>query len=280
MKTGSVRNNIVKIVLTGMLMIVAITTIMPFLWMISASLKVEADVFKFPIEWIPRKFNAVANYREVWMGRYNFVMFYWNTFKITVVATVFQVIFSAMAGYAFAKVQFKFKNIIFPALLAALMVPDQVILVPRFLLARWFGLYDTHAIIIILLSFSVYGMFLMRQYMVTIPEALSESAKIDGANHFRIFTLIILPMSKPIVATLAIIKFVWTWNDYQTPLVFLKSRSLYTIQLGIRQFASESGTFYSLVMAAAVCTIIPLIIIFLAGQKYILEGMAAGAVKG
>lgn len=280
MRKGKVRNNIIKIILTVAVGVLAITTIMPFIWMISASMKFETDVFQFPIEWIPRKINAVANYREVWSGRYNFALFYWNTFKIAVLATFIQVTFSAMAGYAFSKVQFKFKEIIFTALLAALMIPDQVTLVPRFILARWFGLYDTHAIIIILLSFSVYGMFLMRQYMVTIPEALTESAKIDGASHFRIFTGIILPMSKPIVATLAIIKFVWTWNDYQTPLIFLKTRSLYTLQIGIRQFASESGTFYSLVMAASVCTIIPLLIVFLVGQKYILEGMAAGAVKG
>jgi len=185
-----------------------------------------------------------------------------------------------MAGYAFAKVEFKFKNSIFICLIGAMMIPDQVILVPRFLLSRWFGLYDTHAIIIILLSFSVYGMFLMRQSMITIPDALSESAKLDGANHFIIFTRIILPISKPVIATLAILKFVWTWNDYQHPLIFLKSRNLYTIQLGIRQFASESGTFYSLQMAAAVCAIIPLLIVFLLGQNYILEGMAAGAVKG
>lgn len=280
MRNEELKRNITKGIFTFILVMVAVTTILPFLWMISASLKFETDVFTYPVQWIPKKFNAVANYKEIWAGNYNFALFYWNTIKITVIATVLQVTFSAMAGYAFAKVEFRFKNVIFMCLIGALMIPDQVILVPRFLLSRWFGLYDTHAIIIILLSFSVYGMFLMRQYMVTIPDALSESAKIDGATHLNIFLNIVLPMSKPIVATLAILKFVWTWNDYQTPLIFLKSRSLYTIQLGIRQFASESGTFYSLQMAAAVCTIIPLLIVFLSGQKYIIEGMAAGAVKG
>jgi len=116
--------------------------------------------------------------------------------------------------------------------------------------------------------------------MIAIPESLSESARIDGANHWRTFTQIILPIVKPGLATLAILKFVWTWNDYQSPLVFLNKVELFTIQLGMRQFASEAGMYFSLVMAAAVSAIIPLIIVFIAGQRWIIEGIAAGAVKG
>lgn len=280
MKKKGIKNKIIKLGLTGIVLLIALTAIAPFLWMISSSMKYEMDVFSYPIQWIPKRNNIIGNYMEVWNGNNNFALFYWNTIKISVLATLVQVTISAMAGYSFAKIRFKFKGVIFAILIATLMIPDQVTLVPKFFIARWIGLYDTHAIIIIFLSFSVYGMFLMRQYMVTIPEALSESAKIDGANHFTIFTQIILPMSKPIIATLAILKFVWTWNDYQTPLIFIKSRNLYTIQLGIRQFASQSGAIYSLIMAAAVCTIIPLIVVFIVGQKYILEGMTAGAVKG
>ena len=130
-----------------------------------------------------------------------------------------------------------------------------------------------------MLAFSVYGVFLLRQAMMAIPESLSESAKIDGAGHFTIFFRIIFPMIKPSVATLATLKFVWTWNDYQTPLIFLNDRSLFTIQLGMKQFATESGSIYSLVMAAAVSATLPLILIFLLGQRYIIEGIASGAVK-
>mgnify|MGYP000954321404 CR=1 FL=1 len=269
-----------KVCLTILMTAFTIISILPFVWMVSSSLKFEADIFTYPVKWIPERFNAIENYTEVLTGKYNFSLFYLNTIKITVLSTVLQVFFSAMAGYAFAKIDFKFKNILFPVFLSVLMIPDQVTLVPKFLLSRWLGLYDTHAIIVILLSFSAYGTFLMRQYMVTIPIPLSESARIDGANHWTIFTRIILPMSKPIIATLAIIKFVWTWNDYQTSLVFLRSRNLFTIQLGIQQFTSESGAYYSLQMAAAVLAILPLFIVFLMGQKYIIEGMTAGAVKG
>jgi multiple sugar transport system permease protein len=280
MKTMGLGHKITKMSLTALLLIIVITMIAPFIWMISASMKYEADVFTFPIQWIPKRFHLIENYSEVWMGKYNLLLYYWNSIKITVISTILQVAFSAMAGYAFAKINFKFKNLVFTSLVATLMIPDQVTLVPKFFIARWMGLYDTHTFIILILSFSVYGMFLMRQYMVTIPDALLESAKIDGANHLRIFAAIMLPMSKPIIATLAILKFVWTWNDYQDSLVFLKSRELFTLQLGIKQFATQSGAIYSLIMAAAVCAIVPLIIIFITGQKYILEGMTAGAIKG
>lgn len=280
MKKNGMKDKIAKPVLTFILFLVVLTMIAPFLWMISASMKYEADVFTYPIQWIPQRFHVIENYSEVWSGKYNLLLYYWNSIKVTVLSTVLQVAFSAMAGYAFAKIRFKYKNAVFAILVATLMIPDQVTLVPKFFIARWIGLYDTHAFIILMLSFSVYGMFLMRQYMVTIPEALSESARIDGAGHIRIFSEIILPMSKPIVATLAILKFVWTWNDYQDALVFLKSRELFTLQLGIKQFATQSGAIYSLIMTAAVCAIVPLIIIFIAGQKYILEGMTAGSVKG
>lgn len=280
MKIKNLKKRITRLVFTIFLLLIALTTIAPFLWMISASMKFEIDVFTYPIQWIPERFNIAANYKEVWTGHYNMLLYYWNTLKITVMATILQVIISLMTGYAFAKIRFVHKNFIFACLIATLMIPDQVILVPKFFIARWLGLYDTHAFIILILSFSVYGMFLIRQYMVTIPEALSESAMIDGASHYKIFVKIIVPMSKPIIATLAILKFIWTWNDYQTPLIFLKSRNLFTLQLGIKQFATQSGAIYSLVMAAAVCTIIPLIVVFVTGQKYILEGITAGAVKG
>ena len=136
------------------------------------------------------------------------------------------------------------------------------------------------AYIIMMTMFSLYGVFLLRQAMMAIPDSLCESAKIDGAGHLRIFFQIIFPLVKPSIATLAVLKFVWTWNDYQTPLIFLSNRKLFTIQLGMKLFASESGSIYSLTMAAAVSATIPLIILFLFGQRYIIDGIASGAVKG
>jgi multiple sugar transport system permease protein len=280
MNTRISKMTIYRSAITLFVLLVSITMIMPFIWMISASIKVEADVFKFPIEWIPARINAIANYTEVWTGKYNFALYYFNTIKLSVLTTVCQVLISAMGAYAFAKINFKYKNRLFIAYLATLMVPDQITLIPRFILLKSLKLYDTHLGLILLLSFSVYGIFLLKQYMLTIPDSLLESARIDGSNHFMIFTRIILPISKPAIATLAILKFCWTWNDYQYPLVFLKSKELYTIQLGMKQFSSETGTYYSLVMAAAVCAIVPLFIVFIIGQRYLVDGITAGAVKG
>jgi multiple sugar transport system permease protein len=271
---------ILKILATIALSLIALTMTLPFLWMLSASFKFEVDVFKFPVEWIPAKWNAISNYMEVWSGRYSFPLFYLNSIKVTVLTTIAQVTVSAMGAYAFSKIRFKFRDALFLIYLSMMMIPDQVTIVPKFMVFRWFNLFDTHLGLILLGSFSIYGMFLLKQYMMSIPDSLSESARIDGAGHARIFLKIILPMAKPALVTLMMLKFVWTWNDFQNPLVFLQSEKLYTIQLGMTKFMTEYASYYSLMMVAAVCSIIPLLIVFLIGQRYILEGMTMGAVKG
>lgn len=249
------------------------------LWMLSSSMKVEGDVFNFPIEWIPRKFNIIENYKEVWVDN-NFAVYYWNSIKITVISTLAQLIVSAMAAYGFTKIEWKGRDAIFFIYIATMMIPKQVTIVPQFIVLRTLNLYNTHLGMILMISFSVFGVFLLRQNMLSIPTSLSEAAKIDGASHMKVFVQIILPLVKPALATTTILKFIWTWNDYQTPLVFLSDRKLFTVQLGMRLFATESGSYYSLIMAAAVSAILPLIVIFLLGQRQIVEGIVSGAVKG
>lgn len=269
-----------KIVLTIVFWAIGITMLLPLFWMISTACKVEADVFNFPIEWIPPRWNLINNMKEVWGGKYNFGMYYWNSIKVTIAATVLQVFVSTLGAYGFSKVNWKGRDQVFMLYLATMMIPPQVTVVSQFIIMREIGLYNSHLGIILLLAFSVYGVFLLRQAMMAVPNSLSESATIDGAGHWTIYSRIILPLVKPTMATLATLKFVWTWNDYQTPLVFLNSRELYTIQLGMKQFASESGSYYSLIMAAAVSSILPLVIVFLFCQSFVVEGIAAGAVKG
>jgi multiple sugar transport system permease protein len=270
---------LLKYILTVLFLALGITMLFPLLWMISTSFKVEADVFEFPVKLIPSRSNGFDNYRQVWGKGYNFALYYWNSIKIAVASTVLQVFLSSLGAYGFSKIKWKWRDRIFMLYLATMMIPSQVTLISRFLILREIHLYNTHLGLIIMASFSVYGVFLLRQNMMQIPESLSESARIDGANHWQIYSGIIMPLVKPAVATLAILKFVWTWNDYQNPLVFLNTRELFTIPLGIKEFASETGTFYSLNMAAAVCAIIPLIIVFLFGQRYIVDGITSGAVK-
>ena len=272
--------DIPKIVCTIVLFFIGFTMLTPLLWMISTSFKTENEVFTFPIQWIPETFVGLANYKEVWGEEYNFGMYYLNSIKITVISTVFQILVSALGAYSFTKIKWKYRDKIFLLYLATMMIPPQVMIVSRFAIMQKTGLYNTHLGIILMTMFSTYGVFLLRQAMMGIPDSLCESAKIDGAGHWTIFTKIILPLVKPSIATLAVLKFVWTWNDYQTPLIFLSKRTLFTIQLGMKMFASESGNINSLMMAAAVSATVPLILVFLLGQRYIIDGMTAGAVKG
>ncbi|WP_373264325.1 carbohydrate ABC transporter permease [Hungatella hathewayi] len=274
------RIDVSKIVFTIVLFAIGITMLLPLIWMISTSLKAENEVFDFPINWIPKTFMGLENYKEVWGERYNFGMYYLNSIKITVISTFFQILVSAMGAYGFTKIKWKGRDTVFLAYLATMMIPPQVMIISRFAIMQKAGLYNTHMGMILMLIFSTYGVFLLRQAMMGIPDSLCESAKIDGASHITIFFKIVLPLITPSIATLAVLKFVWTWNDYQTPLVFLNNRSLFTIQLGMKMFATEMGSIYSLMMAAAVSAIVPLILVFILGQRYIIDGIASGAVKG
>ena len=268
-----------KVIATIILYFIGITMLAPLAWMISTSFKIENEVFNFPIEWIPKTFVGLDNYKVVWGEEYNFGMYYLNSIKITVLSTILQILISALGAYGFTKVRWKWRDKIFLLYLATMMIPPQVMIVSRFVIMTETGLYNTHMGLILMTMFSTYGVFLLRQAMMGISNSLCESARIDGASHWVIVWKIILPLVKPSMATLAILKFVWTWNDYQMPLIFLSKRELFTIQLGMKLFATESGSIYSLMMAAAVSAILPLIIVFLCGQRYIIDGIASGAVK-
>lgn len=259
--------------------LLAFTMLFPLLWMMATSFKPELEVFNYPIEWISKNFS-LDNYKEVLSPNYNFLLYIKNTFIITVSVVVLQIAITSIGAYAFAKMDFFGKNILFTLFLATMMIPDQVTIVPRFLMMNKLGLYDSHLGIVSMLAFSVYGVFLMRQAMIAVPDSVIEAAKIDGAGHLRIFWRVAFPMCRSSVATLAIMRFVWTWNDYQNPLIFLRSKELFTLQVGMKQFADTVGTKYALLMAASMLAILPLFIIFAIGQKNVVEGIASGAVKG
>jgi len=273
-------NKAARIVATALMAIAGIAFALPFAWMLSASVKPEIDVFKYPIEWIPKRWMAYDNYREVWFGEYPFVTYYWNTIKVTVLTTIVSVLVSSMAAYGFSHVRFKGRNALFVVVLMTFMIPSASILVPQFLVFKWLKLFDTHLGLILLGSFSALGTFMLRQFFLGIHKDYLDAGRMDGAGHARLFASIALPLVQPAVATYAILRFIWTWNDYANPLVFLRSDALSTIQLGIQKFASESGVFYSLIMAGTVSAILPLILIFVVGQKQVIEGIALGGVKG
>lgn len=270
--------NVKKTLLTILMFIIGILFMSPFLWMISASMKPEADVFLYPIQWIPKNWNLIENYKAVWSTKFS--LYYWNSIKVSVLTTALSVLLSAMAAYAFSKIKFRGRHVLFILVLAIYMIPSQAILVPQFLLFRWMGLFDSHFGLILLGSFSVLGTFMLRQFYMGIHEEFIESARMDGAGHIRIFFSICTPLVRPAIATYAILRFIWTWNDYQNPLIFLRTKDLFTLPLGIQSFADLNGEFYSLIMAASVSAIVPLLIIFIIGQKQVIEGISMGGVKG
>ncbi|RJX38604.1 carbohydrate ABC transporter permease [Paenibacillus pinisoli] len=274
------KNKITKLITTVLMGAFSVVFLVPLIWMISAAFKYEKDVMAFPIQWIPQAWNAVGNFKAVWMGNVPFHLFYFNSLKLAILMTAITMIISSMAAFAFTKMQFRGRGFVFALLLSFMIIPEQATLVPRFLLMKWLGLYNTHTGLIVMGMFSIYFTFLMRQFMASIHNDFLEAAKMDGAGYFTIFWKIILPLCKPILATVGIIKFIWTWNDYQNPLIFLLDKKLYPITLGIQLFRDDYADNFAVLMMASLSAIIPLVIIFILLQKHVIKGISLGGVKG
>ena len=270
---------ILKAVATYLIFLIAASvTVLPFLWMASTAFKYEQDVFKFPIEWIPKQIRW-ENFTDVFT-KIPYVNYYWNSIKLSVTITVLTLVTSILAGYSFAKLHFRHKNALFLAYIATIAMPWQVYMVPQFIMMRRMGLNDKLLAIICLQAFSAFGVFMMKQFYEGIPDDLCEAARIDGMNEYRIYARIMLPLSKPALSTLTIFTFVTTWNDYLGPLIYLKSQEKKTIQLGLKMFISQYSSDYGLIMAGSVLSLIPVLIMFLILQKYFVEGVASTGLKG
>ncbi|MBN1310240.1 MAG: carbohydrate ABC transporter permease [Anaerolineae bacterium] len=261
-----------------LLIALAVTMLLPFLWMLSASLKLDKDVFRFPIEWIPAN-PQWRNYVKIWT-QIPFLTFFANTTKLTVIITLLQLFTSSFAGYAFAKLQFKGRDILFLAYIASIAIPWQSYMVPQFIMMRRLGLVDKHMSLILLQAFSAFGVFLMRQFFISIPNDIIDAARIDGLSEYGIYFRIMLPLSKPALATLTIFTAVFVWNDFMGPLIYLNSQSMKTIQLGLRMFIMQYSANYALIMAASLVSLIPVTVLFLAFQRFFVEGIATTGVKG
>ncbi|MBO4504812.1 MAG: carbohydrate ABC transporter permease [Lachnospiraceae bacterium] len=268
-----------KIVIYLILIVIAAAMLIPFLWMLSASIKSDREVFLMdPFVWIP-EVPKWSNYTGIWT-KIPFLKFVENTVFLTIVVTILQLLTSSFAAYSFAKLEFKHKNKLFLAYIATIAMPWQVYMVPQFIMMRKMGLNDKLLAIICLQAFSAFGVFMMRQFYSDIPDELCEAARIDGMSEYRIYAKIMLPLSKPALSTLTIFTFVATWNDYLGPLIYLKSQEKKTIQLGLKMFISQYSSDYGLIMAGSVLSLIPVIIVFLILQKYFVEGVATTGLKG
>lgn len=267
-----------KILLYVVLIAVAIFTLIPFVWMISSSLKLDREVFAYPMKWIPETFHW-ENYQLIWK-KVPMVTYFKNTATIALVVTFLQTLTSSFAAYAFAKLQFKGRDVLFLAYIATIAVPWQAYMLPQFIMMRSMGLYDTLWAMVVLQAFSAFGVFLMRQFYQGIPTELCEAARIDGLSEYGIWARIMLPLSKAAIATLVIFTFVGTWNDYMGPMIYLTRDANKTIQVGLRRFIQENSSDYHLIMAASLVSLLPVSIVFLCLQKYFIEGIATSGLKG
>lgn len=249
----------------------------PFFYMFTSSFKHDTDVFTKSMFYIPIP-PVVNNYVRVWT-EIDFLRYYLNTIKITVLATAGQLVISALAAYAFAKMRVPFKNFFFGLFVATMMVPWTAIMIPQFVLVSKLGLYDTHTALILLQCFSAFGIFLLRQFFMGIPNELSEAATIDGCGHLRILVSIVLPLSKSALSALIIFSFIKVWNDYMAPLIYLQTASKRTVQLGLSLFRSQYSMEYGLVMAGTVCALLPMLALYLCAEKRITEGIAFSGMK-
>lgn len=269
---------VAKIFAYLVLAVVVLCMLVPYAWMLSSSLKLNKDVFSFPMQWIPDA-PRWLNYAEIWtripLGR-----FIYNTAKLSIIVTVLQLLTSSFAAYAFSKLRFKGRNLLFLGYIATIAIPWQAYMVPQFIMMRSMGLNNTHLAIIFLQAFSAFGVFLIRQFYQSIPDELCEAARIDGLSEYGIWGKIMLPLSKPALSTLTIFTFVNTWNDFLGPMIYLTKTELKTIQIGLRMFITQYSAEYGLIMAASVVSIIPVLIVFLALQKYFVQGVASSGIKG
>jgi multiple sugar transport system permease protein len=275
---GGLKKHIYRSLMYLFLLIIALTMLIPFAWMLSSSLKLNKDVFTFPMRWIPEN-PRWTNYSDIWT-KIPLRTFILNTVKLSVIVTVLQLLSSSFAAYAFAKLRFPGRQGLFLGYIATIAVPWQAYMVPQFIMMRAMGLNNTHLAIICLQAFSAFGVFMMKQFYESIPDELREAAWIDGLSEYGIWLRIMLPLSKPALSTLTIITFVNTWNDFLGPMIYLTRTELKTIQIGLRMFISQYSSEYGLIMAASVVALIPVLVIFLSLQRYFVQGVASTGLKG
>ncbi|MCL1963875.1 MAG: carbohydrate ABC transporter permease [Firmicutes bacterium] len=256
----------------------AAITLIPFVWMISSSLKLDQEVFRFPMRWTPGVWHW-ENYLLIWK-KVPLLTYFQNTATVAVAVTFMQILTSSFAAYAFAKLQFKGRDPLFLCYITTIAVPWQVYMLPQFIMMRSIGLYDTIWALVVLQSFSAFGVFLMRQFYLGIPNELCEAARIDGLSEYGIWARIVLPLATPAVATLIIFTFVNTWNDFLGPMIYLTKDTNKTIQTGLRRFIQAYSSDYHLIMAASLCSLAPVTMVFLFLQRYFIEGIATTGLKG
>lgn len=268
------------IVRTIVVSLIAVLFVVPLVWMVLSSLKTAPEVFARPFHWLPARVQW-QNYVTVWMNEEaSMLRAFANTLYIALFSIIGQMFISSLAAYSFAKINFKGKQVVFMLFLSSMMVPSQLTIIPRFMLFKTIGLYNNLWAIILPAFFGATSIFMLRQFYMGLPNDLIEAAKIDGAGHLRIFLRIMLPLTKAALMSLIILVFISSWNEYMAPLIFLVKKELYTVSQNIQWYMLDEFKEHNLTMAAATSAIVPVVILFIVGQKYFVEGIATSGVKG
>ena len=257
------------------LLLTSLAVLIPIYIIITAAFKNEVDIFESPAALFTPD-SGLFNFKEL----NNFPLYIWNSVKVTFFCTVIQLGTASTGAYAFSKLKWKGRDSIFVLYLMSMMIPIQVIIIPQFMIIRSFGLYDTHLALILVASFTVFGTFLIKQFFMTLPDSLLESARIDGAGEWRIFLQIVLPLAKTVLATVLIFSFRWFWNEFFSALIYLTSQELKTLPLGMTDFVTEYMVYYGPQMAAAMISIIPVMVLFISLQRYFIQGITSSGIKG
>ena len=272
------RGTLVTVLLSLLVFAAGIFMITPFLFMLSSSFKPNGLVFVEPLRLIPKTL-FLENYRRIFADPL-YPLWYWNSVRIVLIIIPLRGLIVSLAAYAFARLSFRGKSVLFLLFMATMMITSEATIVPRYLMYKAIGLIDSQWAIIIPAVVDVFFLFMLRQFFMTIPKELSEAAFIDGYGHLRIYWRIVLPLSKPALITMVLFTFIWIWNDYVNPLVFINSMKKQLITTGLQFFQAREGANYALQMAGATFAVIPTIILFTFTQKYFVQGIATSGIKG
>jgi len=266
-----------RVILYIFLIVSSFVMLVPFFWMILSSFKTEAEIFLIPPRIFPTRW-AYEVYIYMWQSS-PWVLYFFNTTFITVLTILGQIITCSLAAYAFAKLEFKGRDILFFIFLGTMMIPFQVVMIPQFVIIRNLGWMNTHSALIVPSIFSAFGTFMLRQFFMSIPRDLEEAAKIDGCSYPKIYYEIIMKNSKPALMTLVIFTFMGTWNEFLRPLIFLQRQDLWTLALGLARFQGTYVTQWNQLMAGALITMFPVLVVFMFAQRYFIEGIVMSGMK-
>lgn len=266
-----------NLLIWGLLVVGALIMVFPLYWMFATAIRPREELFSGEFRLFPSEF-VWSNFSQAW-GKLPFALFYLNSILIALIAVAATVFINLLAGYTFAKYKFPGRNILFLLLISTLMIPIQVIMVPEFLIVSALGWVNTYAGVIAPRAAEAFGIFMVRQFMVSIPDELIEAARLDGAGEFKIFWRVILPLSWPVVAVLTIFTFMWRWNDFAWPLVVLQDREAYTVPLGLNLMKGQFFTDWTGIMSMSLVSILPMLVVFIFFQRYFIQGIASTGIK-